>query len=164
MKPHAPARRSGLITLAALSLVAALTACATGPGASVTLTYETVPEGAVLFEGKRELGVAPVTQSYPSDGKSAEVTTPEVTAVWPSGAKTSFYTVLKPGADRVATLERPANAPNAQADLENAKKFVLAKTQEAQREKDAAAREIARNSARCRQQLATGNMATNDCQ
>jgi hypothetical protein len=162
------ARRSVLASASVLAFAAfpaLLAGCATPPPPSqVTLTYESRPEGAVLFQGTRQLGTAPITQSYPSDGKSTDVTTPEVTAVWPSGAKASFFTVLKVGADRVATLERPANAPNVKVDLDNAQKFISKKEQENRLEKEALAREIARGSDRCKQQMSSGNTATNDCQ
>ena len=162
------ARRFALATSALLAfgaLPGLLAGCAApAPLNQVTLTYETKPEGAVLFQGTRQLGTAPVTQSYASDGKSVDVATPEVTAVWPSGAKASFFTVLKLGADRVATLERPANAPNLKVDLDNAQKFISKKEQENRLEKESLARDIARASDRCKQQMASGNAATNDCQ
>ncbi|MDE2081057.1 MAG: hypothetical protein KGI90_06885 [Burkholderiales bacterium] len=145
---HRPLTRA----LAAL-LVSALAACASAPPDEAKLTYQTAPAGATLYEGGQSLGLAPVTRTYHSDGKSATITTPEVTAVWPSGAKTRFYTLLKAGDDRVATLERPAGAPGLQADLDHAKQ-VTAETRSADlRAKDEALREQARMSARCQAQM-----------
>jgi hypothetical protein len=149
--------------VSALALASALAGCATAPPTDVMLTYETKPEGATLFEGGQSLGVAPVTRTYKGDGKTPTITTPEVTAVWPSGAKTTFFTLLPPGADRVATLERPADAPGLQADLDNARKYVTEKEREQQRNKEALRRDMARDSQRCRDQLSKGNLATNDC-
>ena len=151
--------------IATLLLASALTGCLTSPPPNqALLTYETVPEGAVIFEGGQSVGVAPVTRTYAGDGKSDMIRTPEVTAVWPSGAKATFWTQLKVGSDRVATIDRPSNAPGLQADLDNAKKFAAAKDRDAQRAKDAIARDIARDSARCKDQMHKGNLATNDCQ
>jgi hypothetical protein len=109
----------------------------------------------MLFEGTTQLGVAPQVRNYAGDGKS-QITTPDVTAVWPSGAKTSFYTVLQPGDNRNASLVRPANAPNLQVDLANAEKVKAQLAAEAARKKQADMSEIARNSARCQNQIAGG--------
>jgi hypothetical protein len=142
----------------------ALAACAQLPQVKdALLTYETSPEGAQLFEGGQALGAAPVTRTYKHDGKSETIRTPEVTAVWPSGAKETFFTILPPGADRVATIERPARAPGLQVDLDNAKTFIATKAREAQRIKDLNAREVSRNSARCREQIAKGMVVSDDC-
>lgn len=148
-----------------LALVSAsLAGCAAVPAPTqAMLTYETVPEGAVIYEGTQNLGPAPVTRTYNSDGKSTTIRTPEVTAVWPSGAKESYYTLIPVGADRTATIERPKAAPGLQADLDNAKKFISAKDAEARRIKEAAARDLARGSDRCKVQQSKGNVATNDC-
>ena len=156
--------RAKTFLITALALSAALAGCANVPQSKdAMLTYETAPVGAVLYEGGQSLGVAPVTRTYKYDGKSASIQTPDVTAVWPSGAKAVFFTLLPPGADRVATIERPSNAPGLQADLDNAKKLSLASEQEARRVKEATARDLARNSARCKEQIQKGNAATNDC-
>ncbi len=144
----------------------ALAACVAGPASqSAMLTYETVPEGATLYEGGQAIGIAPVMRTYQGDGKSESIRTPDVTAVWPSGAKESFYTFVKVGSDRVATIERPKNAPGLQADLDNAKKFTAAREQEARRQKEATARDIARSSDRCKAQQASGGpkAGVDDC-
>lgn len=140
-------------TILGLALSALLVGCA-APGKSNQgqLTYETNPEGAQLFEAGQAIGTAPVTRTYTSDGKAPQITTPEVTAVWPSGAKASFWTKIDIGSDRATTIERPAKAPNLQADLDNASKFKLAREQEQRREKEDARREQNRNSARCKAQ------------
>lgn len=155
--------RPALLT-ATLSLTALLTGCATGPAAThATLTYETVPAGATIYEAGQSLGMAPVTRTYPQQGASATVRTPEVTAVWPSGAKETYYTLLPVGADRVATIERPQKAPRLQVDLDHAKQMADAAARDAQRNKEALARDMARNSQRCKDQMAKGNLATADC-
>ena len=128
------------------------------------LTYETKPEGATLFEGGKSLGVAPVTRTYTGDGTSATVRTPLVTAVWPSGAKESYYTLLPLGSDRVATIERPAGAPGLQADLDEAKKIAQAREQAGRRNTEAVLRDQRRNSDRCRSQQAGASLAiADDC-
>jgi hypothetical protein len=164
--PAAPLRALSRLAALAASLAAALVAaaCATPPPPTTAmLTYETAPEGATLFEGGQSLGIAPVTRTYKPEGTSTSVRTPEVTAVWPSGAKASFFTLLPLGADRVATIDRPKNAPGLEADLENAKKVVADKEGAARRAKEALARDMARNSQRCKEQQQKGNLATNDC-
>ena len=153
-----------LRTCLALAIALAAAGCTSlaQPGDAM-LTYETAPAGATIFEAGLSLGVAPVTRTYPYDGKSTSIRTPEVTAVWPSGAKESYWTMLPVGTDRVATIERPKSAPGLQADLDNAKQLAAQRTRDAQRDKEALAREMARNSQRCKDQMSKGNLATNDC-
>lgn len=155
-------RWTALVVTLALGAVAG---CATAPApTSAMLTYETKPEGATLFEGGQSIGVAPVTRTYAGDGKSDNVRTPLVTAVWASGAKESFYTFLPLGADRVATIERPAAAPGLQADLDEAKKVVAARDQAKRREVEARLRDQKRDSDRCRaQQAGTSKAVQDDC-
>lgn len=155
-----PKLRRTLPVAAALLL---LSACASGPLVTTSmLTYETKPEGASLYEGGQLIGVAPVTRTYAAEGQAQTIRTPLVTAQWPSGAKESYYTILPLGADRVATIERPAGAPGLQADLDNAQKALAAKAQEAKRDKEAQMREIARNSERCRRQQSGASKAVQD--
>src|ERR1700691_1366909 len=106
-------RASHFHAVTALILLATLCACASGP-INEKLTYVTVPDGAELFEGGKSLGVPPVTRTYQGVGQSTQITTPDVTAVWPSGAKTTFFTILPAGSDALARLERPAAAPGLQ--------------------------------------------------
>ena len=114
--------RYGRFVFLTALIAAALAGCASGPVApSAKLTYETTPEGAALYEGGQAIGTAPITRTYAGDGKSDTIRTPLVTAVWPSGAKESYYTLVPPGSDRVANIARPANAPGLQADLDNAR-------------------------------------------
>ena len=158
-----PAKRMTIALWVALA--AGLAGCAAGPvSTTAILTYETSPEGATLYEGGKSIGVAPVTRTYTGDGKG-DIRTPDVTAVWPSGAKESYYTFLPPGADRNATIERPAKAPGLQADLDNAKSFIAAKQADAQKQREDAAREMARGSARCKDQIARGGAkaGVDDC-
>jgi hypothetical protein len=143
---------------------AALLGCASGPiSKDAVLTYETLPEGATIYEAGKSVGVAPVTRTYKNDGNVANIKTPEVTAVWPSGAKETYFTFVPAGADRVATIERPKSAPGLQADLDNAKKFVAAKDAEAKRLKESNARDMARASERCKKQQAGGAAVIDDC-
>ncbi len=137
--------------------------CATPPPpTSALLTYETQPGGATLYEAGQVIGVAPVTRTYTGNGSTQPIRTPLVTAVWPSGAKESFYTLLPLGADRIATIERPVAAPGLEADREHAKKVVLAGEQEARRRKEALLRDQRRNSERCRAQQAGTSLAVQD--
>ena len=146
--------------LAAVATIAVLAGCADTAPAGAKLTYETSPAGATIYEGGQSLGIAPVTHSYPAAPNGGQIRTAEVTAVWPSGAKTTFWTFLKPGDDNVTTLARPANAPNLQADLDNAQKY--ASTEE--RLKAQQARDQKRSSARCQAQQQGGVVAgIDDC-
>ena len=151
--------KSTFFRLAAIAAVAVLASCATEPQGA-KLTYETSPPGATIYEGGQSLGMAPVTKSYPSAAAGAQIRTTEITALWPSGAKTTFWTFLKPGDDNVTTLTRPANAPNLQVDLDNAQKYASAE----QRLKAQQARDQARSSARCQAQTQGGVVAgIDDC-
>ena len=150
----------GVATLLAVWLAG----CANVPqSADVVVLYETRPEGAELYESGKPIGTAPVTRTYRNEARAETLRTPDVTAVWPSGARETYYTVLPAGADRVATIERPKNAPGLQADLENAKKFIAAKEADVRRQREEALREQARNSQRCKDQMAKGNVASSDC-
>jgi hypothetical protein len=156
-------------TISALSLIvvvlsATLTGCATAPPTRAMLTYQTVPDGAELFEGGRSLGMGPVTRTYDGDGKSSSVQTPDVKAVWPSGAATTYFTILPLGADRVATLERPAGAPGLQVDLDHAITVAATRQREAERLRAQQQHDIAVGSARCKEEQANGGKGlTDDC-
>ncbi len=148
--------------LAAMLLT--LTGCAAVPPATqATLTYESVPDGAEIFEGGKSLGFVPVTRTYAGDPKVGTVETPDVKAVWPSGAQTSYFTVIPLGSDRQATLQRPANAPGLAQDLENAKTNAAKRRAEAARLKALDQGELARNSARCQIQMREGQKGADDC-
>jgi len=154
------------LALLALTLTASLLgACAaTPPRPSALLTYQSVPDGAEIFEGDKSLGMVPVTRTYDSDGTSGNITTPDVRAVWPSGAQTSFYTIIPVGSDRVATLERPKDAPGLQQDLEHAKQVAMARKQDAERRRQEQQTEINQASARCKQEQANPSHGlTDDC-
>lgn len=151
-------------TCLTLAVAACLAACATAPTtADVTLTYETSPEGATIFEAGQALGPAPVTRTYKNAARAETVRTPDVIAVWPSGARESYYTLLPAGADRVATIERPKNAPNLQADLAHARTVAASKEAQERRLREEQRREQARNSQRCRDQMSKGAAAVSDC-
>lgn len=139
-----------------------LGACAGTPPTRAKLTYESVPDGAQIYEGDKSLGTVPVTRTYDGDGKSGTITTPDVRAVWPSGAQTTFFTVLPLGSDRVATLQRPADAPGLQQDLEHAKLVTAARKQDAERRRQFEQTDINRASARCKQEQAQGTQGLMD--
>jgi hypothetical protein len=152
-------RASYFHTVTALIVLVTMCGCATGPR-QAKLTYDTVPDGAELFEGGKSLGVPPVTRTYQAVGDSTQITTPDVTAVWPSGAKTTYFTILTAGSDLQATLQRPTDAPGLQVDLDNAKKAAEARA----RLKDQQRRDEAMASARCKAQQASGGpKATDEC-
>ena len=151
-------------TLIGVILSAAVTGCAAVPPTRAMLTYETVPDAAELFEGGASLGLAPVTRTYQSDGKSSTIKTPDVKAVWPSGAETTYFTILPVGADLVAKLERPAAVPGLQGDLDHARTVAATRKREAERLRAQQQHDIAAASARCKAEQAGGNKAlTDDC-
>jgi len=155
------------LLLAAVGLVAGavLAGCADVPKTSALLTYESNPAGAKIYQGQTLLGTAPVTQTYTLEAGKTQITTPQVTAVWTSGAKNSFWTQLVPGDDRVATIERPAGAPNMQADLDVAAALAKSNQADADRAKDQSLRDQKRNSQACLDAMAKGNntAAANVC-
>ena len=152
------------LSIVATALLTALGGCAAAPATKAMLTYKTVPDAAELFEAGKSLGLAPVTRTYQSDGKSDSIQTPDVKAVWPSGAETTYYTILPVGSDRVATLERPANAPKLQDDLDHAQTVAATRAREAERVRALQKSDIARASARCQEQQAgRGQAVSDDC-
>ena len=152
-----------LVRLALLAaLAAAFTGCATAPRTAM-LTYDSNPAGATIYEGGKSLGIAPVSRTYDFAESVSTIDTPEVTAVWTSGAKATFWTKLPIHSDLAATIERPASAPGLDKDLAAAKPLLEEREREAQRLKDENMRTTARNSARCREQNQKGNLATADC-
>lgn len=157
-------RHAAVGLLVAILGASLLCACAASAPRAATLTYQSVPDGAEIFEGDKSLGMVPVTRSYPGDGKSAAVTTPDVRAVWPSGAQTSYFTIIPLGSDRVATLERPADAPGLQQDLEHAKQVAAQRKRDAERRRQEQQTDINRASARCKQEQAQGTQGlADDC-
>ena len=153
---------SRLLAPAVGPILLALAGCASGPGVAV-LTYETEPAGATLYEGGQSIGVAPQERRYAGDPQTGAVKTPEVTAVWPSGAKTTFWTNLHVGDDRITTLNRPANAPNLALDQANAAKITDESNRADARNKAATMADQARNSARCKAQQQSGHVGVDDC-
>jgi len=157
--------RQRTLALLVISLGASLLGgCATTAPHAAMLTYRSDPDGAQIYEGDKSLGMVPVTRTYEGDGKSAGVTTPDVRAVWPSGAQTTYFTVIPLGSDRVATLERPADAPGLQQDLEHAKQVVAQRKRDLERRREEQQSDINRASARCHQEQAQGTQGlADDC-
>jgi hypothetical protein len=150
--------------LPGIALMGALLGACTLPTHAM-LTYQSVPEGAEIFEGAKSLGTAPITRTYLGAANAQKITTPDVTAVWPSGAKTSFFTVLAPNADRVATLARPANAPGLEQDLAFAQQLAAKQKLDAQHEAELKKGIIDRASPSCRQEQGQGTLGVaQDCQ
>ena len=82
----------------------------------------------------------------------------------PDGAQTTYFTILPLGADRVATLERPADAPGLQQDLEHAKQVVAQRKRDLERRREEQQSDINRASARCHQEQAQGTQGlADDC-
>jgi len=153
-----------IVRLALLAaLAAAFSGCATTGPRTAMLTYESNPAGATIYEGGKALGVAPVARTYEFAEGVNTIATPEVTAVWASGAKETYWTNLPVRADLVATIERPKSAPGLDKDLAAAKPIMEERERDAERLKGENQRAINRDSARCRDQQQKGNLATADC-
>ena len=155
-------RMASIVSASFLLLVAGMVGCTSAPPTKASLTYQTSPAGGEIFEGGRSLGVEPVTRTYSSDGKSNSIQTPDVKAVWPSGAETVYFTILPVGADRVATLERPAAAPGLQNDMDHAKTVAATREREKERLKTLQKHDIAQASARCKEQQSGSSLAVSD--
>lgn len=143
---------------AAAVLALGLAGCAAGPDASKSamLTFETSPEGATLLEDGVAIGTEPVTRTYKVDAQATTVKTPVVTAVWPSGAKATFWTVLKPGADEIATIKRPPLAPGLDKDQANASRVLATRLAAGSDQAQKIRQERARASNACQQQMSGG--------
>jgi hypothetical protein len=146
-----------------LSLSAVFAGCATTGPRTAMLTYDSNPAGATIYEGGKSLGIAPVTRTYEFGESASSIATPEVTAVWTSGAKATYWTNLSVRADLAATIDRPLNAPGLDKDQAAAKPLLEQRARDAERLKEENMRETARNSSRCREQMQKGNVATSDC-
>jgi hypothetical protein len=145
------------------ALATAFAGCASIGSRTAMLTYDTMPVGATLYEGGKPLGVAPVVRTYQYPEGVSTIATPEVTAVWASGAKNTYWTNLPVNADLVATIQRPANAPGLDKDQAAALPIMEERAREAQRLKEENQRTMARDSPRCREQQQKGIVAGSDC-
>ena len=143
------------------AMTAALAGCATTGPRTAMLTYDSNPAGATIYENGKSLGIAPVSRTYDYAEGVNSIATPEVTAVWSSGAKNTYWTNLAVRADLSATIERP-NVPGLEKDLAAAKPLMEERAREAQRLKEENQRTMARDSPRCRDQMQKGLPAT-DC-
>lgn len=150
-----------LVVLAALA--AAFAGCATTGARTAMLTYDSSPAGATIYEGGKALGVAPVSRTYDFAEGVNTIATPEVTAVWSSGAKATYWTNLPVRTDLAATIERPTGVPGLDKDLAAAGPIMEERAREAERLKEDNRRTMARDSARCRDQMQKGTVATSDC-
>ena len=98
----------------------------------VLLTVQTEPQGAMLYSNGAALGMAPQTWVYTPDaqGQAAGwIQAANVTAIWPSGAKTetSVRLVMHQG-PQVITMSRPPDAPGLDVDMAHAVKLQQTKT------------------------------------
>lgn len=133
-----------------------LAGCASTGVPQAMLTYETEPVGATLYENGVAIGQEPVTRTYRGEPGAKTIRSADVTAVWPSGAKAVFWTVLRPGADEVALIQRPSQSAGLDKDQAHAAAVMAARRQAASREAQQLKKDAARNSARCQQQMQSG--------
>lgn len=87
------------------------------------LTFESVPYGAKIFYGEKEVGRTPLKQTYTStaaETKQGEAF-PSFTAVWPSGARlTKSSRIPLPGGPIILHFQRPDDWANLYLDLAHA--------------------------------------------
>lgn len=114
-------KKWGLIT----GLSVLLSGCLTLPDNEMQLTVESSPLGAILFdETGQKIGKAPQSIRWNVDALESprydQWVTPEITAVWPSGAKTKARVTYEgdPSQRVQFLIERDWNAPNLEADLD----------------------------------------------
>lgn len=103
-------------------VIFALAGCATPLKPNeARITYKSEPPGAMIYEGEKAWGVAPVVLVVTASDASVKVgyaTTKKMFAVWPSGAKSAISTRVTLGqGDREVTFSRPADAPGLDKDL-----------------------------------------------
>jgi hypothetical protein len=147
----------------AAAVVVAFSGCAAPGARTAMLTYDSMPVGATIYENGKALGVAPVVRTYQYPDGVSSIATPEVTAVWVSGAKNTYWTNLPVFADLAATIQRPANVPGLEQDQAAAQPIMEARAREAERLKEENQRTMARDSPRCREQQKKGIVAGSDC-
>ena len=100
----------------AVAFAILLTGCATLAPNQAQLTFISDPPGAMLYEGKTPLGMAPQVRIYTVQEGHSSTTNP-ITAVWGSGAQASMRFNLALRRRQNATLYRPPNAPGLDKDL-----------------------------------------------
>lgn len=98
-----------------------LSGCSTLKPNQVKLTMESSPPGAMIYEGDKAWGQAPVTlilTANESGVRAGKTSTGNMTAIWPSGARkvVDINAPLNSG-DRLYTFSRPPNEPGLDKDL-----------------------------------------------
>jgi hypothetical protein len=126
-----PSRRFGSFVV--LIFVVTVLANCGGPelAPQVLLTVQTDPQGAMLYSNGAALGMAPQTWVYIADAQAQAgwIRTANVTAVWPSGAKTeTSVTLVMHRGPQFVTISRPLNAPGLDVDMAHALKLQQIKT------------------------------------
>lgn len=112
--------RESLMKKILFVLMLGLVGCATPQRNQVFLTFESVPTGAMLYEGQKALGLAPQEKIFSYNGVPTTMpttTTMPITAVWASGASVTRTFNVTLGTSQIATFSRPPNAPNLDKDL-----------------------------------------------
>lgn len=106
----------------------------------VRVTFSSIPEGAMIYEGEKAWGVAPVTLIYTVNDDAVRkgyFTEYNMFALWPSGAKHGGAVGIQVGeGSREVTFSRPSDAPGLDKDLSFAAQLELI---EAAKEEAAAA-------------------------
>lgn len=143
------------VILSMFAISVFVSGCATPePSTRAQITYDTKPEGATLYENGVKLGVAPQTRQYQALNGSKTITTPDIVAVWASGAKASYFTYLKVGDDVDAEISRPSGVPGLDQDEEIAKPLFANKAAAKVAAKEQALKDQIRDSDGCKRQRA----------
>ena len=90
--------------------------CATSPNQS-SIRFDSNPTGAQISISGRQFGQAPTTVTYTFNQKNGEAVFP-ITATWASGAQATVQIKFVGGAEGGFTIQRPANAPGLDADIQ----------------------------------------------
>jgi hypothetical protein len=108
-----------ILQTSVLLILAILT---TGCASNLKMTYKSSPGLASIYEGGKELGVAPVTVEYAvtkDDKKRGNMLLRGTSARWVSGASAEVPSVrvdLKNGLSQEITFNRPENYPGLEKD------------------------------------------------
>lgn len=108
-----------------LGLSSLLAACSTTNPNVLAVTVYSQPEGAMLYEASKALGMTPYRLNYqltPALKQAGIVNAKPITAVWPSGARETYSMKyqLSTGLNQYYTISRPQDAPGLEQDLAHA--------------------------------------------
>ena len=109
-----------LMLYAAITLISGCGSTPLKPN-EVRVTFVTIPSGAMIYDGERALGTAPIEKLITTNEtavRAGYVDFDNLYAMWPSGAKTKKGGRISVGkGDRQVTFSRPSDAPGLDKDM-----------------------------------------------